>query len=242
MSKATFSQLQQGAAIFAGEDTPDSRAIIGDLLNDAQWEFQVRHNWRFFKVAEDEVTISSGVSIYSVPSTLRWVTYIFYKDTDGKAIPLDPSSGSDFMREINMGDPDVPYLWRPFGQDDVDPENPGAERLKQFQVGPPPSAGFISNYGDKLYLENHRKATRLSEPGQYHDWPAEFELPLKIRSAELYTLTQPDLSLKAALKEEYKIIMSGLMADDRFQGDIPEIRAKPRARYGRYGLRRRRRW
>lgn len=211
-SRMTFGDLKWAVAFMAGDTSAKGQAIAGNCINQIQHRIQRKRRWSFLTDLDSTITLTTGLGTYDLPDDFSFISQVYYKDTDGTPIMLDPASDWTYFRYINEDDPDEPYLYRLISM--------GSNRKLKIQIGPPPSATFIARYGD-LLIEQEDEASQLTADTDYTSWPDDFRTCIQYGAAMLMaTIIGTDRDKMA----EFSLF---------FQSELADLAGTDAIRYGK---------
>lgn len=206
--RKTFTEMKLRIARLAGDVSDDGKARAGECLNDAQEQIRAEREWSFLKTVQATITLVVGTYFYDTPSNMYYPSKIYYTNSDGKTAGiLDPVSDEEFIKywqDVTNGNPSV---YRLIGWDD-------SNYRTRIQIGPPPSAAHISQYGSELYVEQGNEITALTSSGQYSDFPGDFTKALEYLAASLMVQSQGDNDHATSLYQSYRLLIDKLKLKD----------------------------
>lgn len=216
--KLTFAQYQDRVSRRCDNVTNSGKTLAGQFVNQIIEELAEEHDWTCLKIRGTAITLVAGTYEYDLPSNFHYVSKVFYKDTDGRPRTLNPSTDDTWFANINEEDPGHIVFYRFISQDDTN-------QRPKIQVGPPPDATFISQYGSSLHLEQYRTVTELTNDEDYPIFPPEFSRVIEWGASYLMALDQGDTVKAPLFFQKYKEELDKMIRNDknrfRHQYNIP---------------------
>ena len=184
-TQRNFDTITQTVARRSDSVTNAGKTKAKGFINDTIEEMAEQRDWSFFRIRSSALTMVAAQYDYSLPTTFSRVDKVFYKSSDGQPVGLDPLTDDNWFDTINEEDPGTPRYHRYLDQEST-------TMRPKLQIGPPPSASFISRYGSYLYAEVYKEVTTLVEPESYPDFPARFHKVIEWGAASAMCLDQGD--------------------------------------------------